>query len=161
VLNNEDVLNEDDFHVPDEFRCCITTDVMSQPYVAVDGHSYELDAIVQWLKRSNVSPKTGDPIPARLVPNAALKTLIDEWPVICERVAAHHAAKTPQDEAAEKVRVLSASLSAREMDLAEAKAAARELRRSNDELRAALDEERARSRRLAALLEQIHALTRL
>jgi hypothetical protein len=35
------------------------------------------------------------------------------------------------------------------------------LRRSNDELRAALDEERARSRRLAALLEQIHALTRL
>jgi hypothetical protein len=154
------MLNEDDFHVPDEFRCCITTDVMQQPYIAIDGHSYELDAILQWLKRSNVSPKTGDPIPTRLVPNAALKTLIDEWPVICERVAAHHAARTSQGEA-EKVRVLSASLSAREMDLAEAKAAARELRRSNDELRAALDEERARSQRLAALLEQIHALSRV
>jgi hypothetical protein len=168
------MLNDDDFHIPDELRCCITTDVMQQPYVAVDGFTYELDAILAWLRRSNVSPRSNDPIPSRLVPNLALKTLIQEWPVICERIVKHHhtkqaAAASSQPASgsdAEKIRLLTAAVSARELDLQDVKAAlrsardeARDLRRANEELQAEVAELKARNRRVSEIAAELTRLS--
>ena len=64
--------------VPDGFLCPITQDVMKDPVMLVDGHSYERKAIVDWLKRSNRSPLTNEVLADRttMIDNYALKSAI-------------------------------------------------------------------------------------
>jgi len=63
-----------------QFICPITQEVMRDPVIAEDGHTYEKDAIENWLEKSLTSPMTRQPIsPAKLIPNLALKQLIDQW----------------------------------------------------------------------------------
>ncbi|KAG2500821.1 hypothetical protein HYH03_001583 [Edaphochlamys debaryana] len=75
---------------PPEFLCPITQDLMSDPVVAADGHSYERAAIAQWLgagaaaarsgRRGPTSPLTGAPLPSTaLTPNYALRSMIRDW----------------------------------------------------------------------------------
>jgi hypothetical protein len=65
---------------PDAFTCAITREVMEEPVVAADGHSYERSAIEQWLRRSARSPMTNAPLgSAGLIPNIALRKAIAEW----------------------------------------------------------------------------------
>ncbi len=68
-----------DIQAPDEFTCAITRDIMEDPVVAADGHSYERAAITHWLSRSRRSPMTNAPMYTELVPNIALRKAICEW----------------------------------------------------------------------------------
>lgn len=60
----------------DDICCPITREVMKEPVTAQDGHSYEKNAIVEHLKKSNLSPLTGLPMGTQLTPNLTLKKLI-------------------------------------------------------------------------------------
>ena len=67
---------------PGEHRCPITLEVMRNPVVAADGHSYEREAISEYL-RINAhakSPSTGLPLKNKdLFDNHSLKAMINEW----------------------------------------------------------------------------------
>lgn len=61
-------------------RCPITCELMEDPVLAMDGHSYERKAIEDWLQRNATSPTTNLPLPSTLlVPNHSLKSMIVEW----------------------------------------------------------------------------------
>lgn len=48
--------------VRDEFVCPITCEIMMEPVVASDGHSYENAAISKWMSVKDQSPRTGEPL---------------------------------------------------------------------------------------------------
>ncbi|KAJ1454155.1 hypothetical protein M885DRAFT_427227, partial [Pelagophyceae sp. CCMP2097] len=61
---------------PREVCCPITHEVMQDPVLAADGHSYERCAIEQWLATRDTSPLTNAPLDSKLlIPNHALKSL--------------------------------------------------------------------------------------
>jgi hypothetical protein len=64
-----------------EFYCPITLEIMADPVVAVDGFSYERQAIESWFAHGHsTSPRTGLPLPStKLATNHTLKVLISEW----------------------------------------------------------------------------------
>jgi small GTP-binding protein len=71
-------VNEDD--EPEEFCCPITQELMRDPVLAADGHSYDRSAIEAWLKRKQTSPLTNEPMEsAQLMPNRALRSAIERW----------------------------------------------------------------------------------
>ena len=48
-----------------DLRCPITLEVMRDPVMAADGHSYEREAILRWLRGHRTSPLTGRKAPTR------------------------------------------------------------------------------------------------
>ena len=62
------------------FLCPITQDIMTDPVIGPDGHTYERSAIEAWLNSGhNRSPMTREPMTSRnLIPNIALRNLIQE-----------------------------------------------------------------------------------
>lgn len=58
--------------------CPITQEIMQDPVVASDGHTYERAAITDWQKSKSTSPITREPITAEFKPNVALKKQIEE-----------------------------------------------------------------------------------
>ena len=72
------VASEDDLR-PIEHKCPITLEVMKDPVVAADGHSYEREAISEHFKIRLTSPCTGKAITNTLISNHALKKMIEEW----------------------------------------------------------------------------------
>ena len=50
---------------PSNFKCSITQNVMNDPEVAADGHTYERTAIERWLfeKNKKSSPLTNQKLP--------------------------------------------------------------------------------------------------
>jgi hypothetical protein len=70
------LLNKD---VP-AFICPLSKEIFSDPVILSDGHSYEKEAIIQWLKTHSVSPVTGIPLQSRsMIPNNALKQAISHF----------------------------------------------------------------------------------
>ena len=70
----------DDRIIPEEYICPITKDVMEDPVVASDGHTYERIAIMQYLENEGKSPITRQEMnESQLLPNRVLKTVIDKW----------------------------------------------------------------------------------
>jgi hypothetical protein len=66
--------------VPDEFRCPITMEVMTDPVIGDDGHTYERTAIERALHTKSVSPMTRQHMStASLKPNYALRSAIQRW----------------------------------------------------------------------------------
>jgi hypothetical protein len=67
--------------IPPNLICSITHEVMEDPVMTSDGHSYERAAIQEWLNSGrNTSPLTGVPLRDRnLRPNLCLKRVIDEF----------------------------------------------------------------------------------
>jgi len=66
-----------DEDIPEEFLCCITKEMMKQPVITSDGHTYERSAITEWLQRHSTSPKTGQQLPdSTLRPNHSLRAQI-------------------------------------------------------------------------------------
>lgn len=41
-------------NIPDDYICPLTQDIMNNPVMAADGHSYEQSAILEWLKNGNI-----------------------------------------------------------------------------------------------------------
>ena len=62
----------------DEFLCPITYELLREPVVALDGHTYEKSAIEKWLKSSHTSPRNGETMEDSIVPNLNLKKLIQD-----------------------------------------------------------------------------------
>jgi hypothetical protein len=63
---------------PNEFYCPITMDIMKNPVIGPDGHTYERSAIEQWLTTSNKSPITRKVMQSsNLIPNIALRNTIE------------------------------------------------------------------------------------
>jgi len=59
--------------VVSSFLCPITQELMADPVITADGHTYERAAIEQWLESHNTSPLTGLPLSTHeLSPNEAL-----------------------------------------------------------------------------------------
>ena len=48
--------------VPAELICPITAELMTDPVVTADGHTYDREAIESWLRRKTTSPLTGEPL---------------------------------------------------------------------------------------------------
>jgi U-box domain len=64
----------------DSLICPISFDIMDDPVVCADGHSYDRVNIERWLAASNRSPKTNLPLAHNnLIPNLALKKAVDEY----------------------------------------------------------------------------------
>ena len=69
-----------DMDIPDDYRCPITYQIMEDPVVALDGHSYERKAIEEWFNRCTRSPMTNQVLVATTVmPNHTLKKLISTF----------------------------------------------------------------------------------
>ncbi|KAM0861588.1 hypothetical protein ACQ4PT_045796 [Festuca glaucescens] len=65
---------------PSHFMCPILKRMMQDPCIAVDGHSYERNAIEMWLCENDVSPATKALLPNKtLVPNRPLLSEITNW----------------------------------------------------------------------------------
>lgn len=64
----------------DTFYCPITYEIMTDPVIGIDGHTYEKKAIESWLSKSNKSPLTKQHMTVRdLVPNIALRNTIETY----------------------------------------------------------------------------------
>ena len=64
--------------VPHEFYCPITGELMKDPVSEPDGHTYERDAIMKWLYKSNTSPLTRNAlVESDLKPNISMKKSIE------------------------------------------------------------------------------------
>ena len=65
---------------PSDFLCAISLEIMKDPVIAADGHSYERANIERWFQHHNTSPKTGAQLSSTaLIPNHTLKSVIEEW----------------------------------------------------------------------------------
>ena len=65
-------------NIPEEFICPITLEIMEDPVLCEDGHTYERKAIQQL--RTSISPLTRQPIDkTKLIPNRALKECIQRF----------------------------------------------------------------------------------
>mmetsp|Transcript_24852 Transcript_24852/g.42070 ORF Transcript_24852/g.42070 Transcript_24852/m.42070 type:complete len:568 (-) Transcript_24852:159-1862(-) len=65
---------------PDNFLCPISQEIMTNPVIGSDGHTYERASIEEWLGNSNTSPMTRAPmLGSSLVPNISLRVSIEEW----------------------------------------------------------------------------------
>ncbi|ETO05636.1 hypothetical protein RFI_31760 [Reticulomyxa filosa] len=71
-----------DEDIPQEFMCPITREVMRNPVITVVGHSYEREAIEEWLLKHNSDPLTGMQLSSKmLVPNHTLRKQIESYVV--------------------------------------------------------------------------------
>lgn len=66
--------------VPDHFKCPITYELMKDPVIASDGHSYERKAIEEWFQKNDRSPLTNEKLQDKKVyPCLFLKHSIAEF----------------------------------------------------------------------------------
>jgi len=73
-------VSKDQSKLPDEFKCPITCDLMSDPVICADGHTYDRYAIERWLSQHGTSPKTNARLPSReVIPNHNLRALIEQF----------------------------------------------------------------------------------
>jgi serine/threonine protein kinase len=66
--------------IPECLQCPIGYNLMVDPVVCADGHSYDRAAIEEWFRFHNTSPLTNQPLPNKhLIPNHTLRKMIDEF----------------------------------------------------------------------------------
>ena len=62
------------------YCCPITHEMMEDPVMTADGHTYERSAITNWLTTNHTSPLTNEVLKHKgLVPNISLRYVIQEW----------------------------------------------------------------------------------
>jgi G3E family GTPase len=64
---------------PHDLCCPITQELMQDPVVAGDGHTYERAAIEDWLSRQSTSPMSNESMSAQLIANHSLKSQISSY----------------------------------------------------------------------------------
>ena len=68
-----------DSSIPNAFLCSITHELMTDPVIASDGHTYERSAIQRWFRTKEVSPKTNLPMRnTTLIKNYSLISAMEE-----------------------------------------------------------------------------------
>ncbi|XP_068667561.1 U-box domain-containing protein 8-like [Aristolochia californica] len=68
--------------LPDDFKCPISLEIMSDPVILSSGHTFDRASIQRWLDSGNrTCPITKLPLPAQpsLIPNHALRSLISNY----------------------------------------------------------------------------------
>ena len=67
--------------IPQDYLCPITHEIMKNPVIAADGHTYEEKSIIEWLSRGNRrSPLNGNNLPHTiLLENIFAKKIINEF----------------------------------------------------------------------------------
>ena len=85
--------------IPNEFLCPITHELMENPVIASDGHSYEEIAIKRWLQiGSQKSPITREFITSTFIPNLTLKKAILNFKETLPQIQREKQIKTELDE---------------------------------------------------------------
>ncbi len=64
-------------NVPDEYLCPITRNTMKEPVSLPCGHTFEKDALANWIRQKNECPSCRKPITGGMTVNWSLKSLID------------------------------------------------------------------------------------
>ena len=65
---------------PPDFMCSMTLQMMEDPVIAMDGHTYERVWIEAWLENHDTSPLTNLPLPSTVVvPNHNLRAQLYQW----------------------------------------------------------------------------------
>ena len=78
--NNNETDNKNDIGIPFEFICPISMDIMNDPVICSDGHTYDRESIEDWFDDNDTSPKTNISLDNKnLIPNIALKSMIHSW----------------------------------------------------------------------------------
>lgn len=63
-----------------DFLCPISSEIMKDPVVAADGHTYDRKMIQEWFKTQTTSPLTGAELETTaLFANITLKKVIRTW----------------------------------------------------------------------------------
>ncbi|VVA89623.1 unnamed protein product [Arabis nemorensis] len=64
-----------------DFKCPISLEIMRDPHIAADGHTYEAKEIGAWFRGGHqTSPKTGARLANHnLTPNYTLRSIINDW----------------------------------------------------------------------------------
>jgi Mg-chelatase subunit ChlD len=89
--------------IPDEYKCPIGMDLMSDPVIGSDGHTYERSSIEQWLQTNFHSPMTRQPMTVTdLKPNFALRTAIERWKLGANVSVSAQADSTPSPQPIQK-----------------------------------------------------------
>ncbi|KAG5577785.1 hypothetical protein H5410_057919 [Solanum commersonii] len=67
--------------IPDDFRCPISLELMTDPVIVSTGQTYERSCIVKWLEAGHSTcPKTQQALKSKsLTPNYVLRSLIAQW----------------------------------------------------------------------------------
>ncbi|KAF9683457.1 hypothetical protein SADUNF_Sadunf04G0015600 [Salix dunnii] len=71
-------------HFPDDFKCPISLQIMSDPVILSSGHTFDRSSIQRWLDSGHrTCPITKLPLPEhpRLIPNYALRSLISSFTI--------------------------------------------------------------------------------
>ncbi|GLJ19027.1 hypothetical protein SUGI_0341370 [Cryptomeria japonica] len=70
-----------DCRPPDDFRCPISLELMSDPVILCTGQTYDRTSIQRWLESGKrTCPNTTMPLhDTKLIPNYALRSLISQW----------------------------------------------------------------------------------
>jgi serine/threonine protein kinase len=77
ITGTERAANSTQTTMPPAFQCPITTAIMVDPVICLDGYTYDRPAIESWLQQSDRSPMTNAVLPNRLLmPNVALRNVI-------------------------------------------------------------------------------------
>lgn len=81
--------------IPNEWFCPITIQLMINPVIGSDGHTYEKDAIEKWLSNNNSSPITKAPMfISQLIPNIALRNIIQDFTALNKKAILNPSNKT-------------------------------------------------------------------
>jgi hypothetical protein len=63
-----------------DLNCPITQELLKDPVVTLDGHTYEKIAILEWFKNNSTSPQTNLLLPSKqIIPNHTLKNIIKHF----------------------------------------------------------------------------------
>jgi len=66
--------------IPEEYICPVTQDIMADPVIAQDGHTYERKNITEWVEKHGTSPITREQISKDIIiPNRVLKAQIEQY----------------------------------------------------------------------------------
>ncbi|KAJ6978874.1 hypothetical protein NC653_027143 [Populus alba x Populus x berolinensis] len=71
-------------HLPDDFKCPISLEIMSDPVILSSGHTFDRSSIQRWLDSGHrTCPITKLPLPEHpcLIPNHALRSLISSFTI--------------------------------------------------------------------------------
>ena len=69
----------DGAEIPEEYLCPISQDIMLNPVICMDGQTYDRISITRWLETKSVSPHTNQRMEKTLIPNYAMKNIIEKW----------------------------------------------------------------------------------
>lgn len=80
VLMEQSALPSKEYRpLPDYYYCPITFELIQEPVIDPDGHTYELEAIVHWIQQHNESPVTRKSLSvSQLYDNLALELILTE-----------------------------------------------------------------------------------